>query len=119
MLAKILKLTLIINRQDVDFMQTVECLRIRQRDNFAEITYKPPTNQHTHTENKIIIKPETNLPINPKNTTTAKQLPANLGMMKLVEVNKFPRICKCRQYETRLRSLKKKLVLKTLQNILN
>lgn len=36
------------SRPDVDFMQTVECLRVRQRDDFAEITYKPPTNQHTH-----------------------------------------------------------------------
>ena len=35
-------------RPDVDFMQTVECLRVRQRDDFAEITYKPPTNQRTH-----------------------------------------------------------------------
>jgi len=36
------------SRPDVDSMQTVECLRIRQRGGFAEITYKPPTNQHTH-----------------------------------------------------------------------
>lgn len=76
-------------------MQTVECLRVRQRDDFAEITYKPPINQHTRTENGIIIKPETNLPISPKNITVAKQLPADLGMVKLVEVNKFRRIFKC------------------------
>ena len=31
------------SRPDVDFMQTVECLRIRQRDGFAEVTYKPAT----------------------------------------------------------------------------
>lgn len=82
------------SRPDVDFMQTVECLRIRQRDDFAEITYKPPTDQHTRTEDGIIVKPETNLPVNPENTAVAKQLLANLGMVKLVEVNKFRRIFK-------------------------
>ena len=83
------------SRPDVDFMQTVECLRVRQRDDFAEITYKPPTNQRTHTEDGIIVKPETNLPVNPGNAAVAKQLLANLGMVKLVEVNKFRRIFKC------------------------
>ena len=83
------------SRPDIDFMQTVECLRVRQRDEFAEITYKPPTNQHTRTENGIIIKTETNLPISPENITVAKQLLANLGMVKLVEVNKFRWIFKC------------------------
>jgi putative adenylyl cyclase cyaB len=83
------------SRPDVDFMKTVECLRIRQRDDFAEITYKPPTNQRTRTEDGIIVKPETNLPVNPENTAVAKQLLANLGMVKLVEVNKFRRIFKC------------------------
>lgn len=83
------------SRPDIDFMQTVECLRVRQRDDFAEITYKPPTNQHTRTENGIIIKTETNLPISPENITVAKQLLANLGMVKLVEVNKFRQIFKC------------------------
>ena len=82
------------SRPDVDFMQTVECLRIRQRDDFAEITYKPPTNQHTRTEDGIIVKPETNLSVNPENAAVAKQLLANLDMVKLVEVNKFRRIFK-------------------------
>lgn len=83
------------SRPDVDFMQTVECLRVRQRDDFAEITYKPPTNQRTHTEDGIIVKPETNLPVSPGNAAVAKQLLANLGMVKLVEVNKFRRMFKC------------------------
>lgn len=83
------------SRPDVDFMQTVECLRVRQRDDFAEITYKPQTNQHTRTEDGIIVKPETNLPVSPENAAVAKQLLANLGMVKLVEVNKFRRIFKC------------------------
>ena len=83
------------SRPDVDFMQTVECLRVRQRDDFAEITYKPPTDQRTHTEDGIIVKPETNLPVSPENITVAKYLLENLGMVKLVEVNKPRRIFKC------------------------
>ena len=79
------------SRPDVDFMQTVECLRIRQRDGFAEVTYKPATTAATHTENDVIIKPETNLPIQPGDAAVAKQLLANLGMVKLVEVNKHRR----------------------------
>ena len=79
------------SRPDVDFMQTVECLRIRQRDGFAEVTYKPATTAATHTENDVIIKPETNLPIQPEDAAIAKQLLANLGMVRLVEVNKYRR----------------------------
>ena len=80
------------SRPDVDFMQTVECLRIRQRDGFAEVTYKPATTIATHTKNDVIIKPETNLPIQPRDVAIAKQLLANLGMVKLVEVNKYRRL---------------------------
>ena len=79
------------SRPDVDFMQTVECLRVRQRDGFAEVTYKPATTAATHTENDVIIKPETNLPIHPGDAAIAKQLLANLGMVRLVEVNKYRR----------------------------
>ena len=79
------------SRPDVDFMQTVECLRIRQRDGFAELTYKPATTAATHTKNNVIIKPETNLPIQPGDTAIAKQLLANLGIVRLVEVNKYRR----------------------------
>ncbi len=79
------------SRPDVDFMQTVECLRIRQRDGFAEVTYKPATATATHTENNVIIKPETNLQIQPEDATIAKQLLSNLGMVRLVEVNKYRR----------------------------
>ena len=79
------------SRPDVDFMQTVECLRIRQRDGFAEVTYKPATTTATHTKNDVIIKPETNLPIQPGDVVTAKRLLANLGMVRLVEVDKYRR----------------------------
>lgn len=79
------------SRPDVDFMQTVECLRIRQCEGFAEVTYKPATTTATHTKNNVIIKPETNLPIQPGDAAIAKQLLANLGMVRLVEVNKYRR----------------------------
>lgn len=79
------------SRPDVDFMQTVECLRIRQRDGFAEVTYKPATTTATHTKNDVIIKLETNLPIQPGDAAIAKQLLANLGMVLLVEVDKYRR----------------------------
>lgn len=79
------------SRPDVDFMQTVECLRIRQREGFAEVTYKPATTTTTHTANDVIIKSETNLPIQPGDVAIAKQLLANLGMVKLVEINKYRR----------------------------
>ena len=79
------------SRPDVDFMQTVECLRIRQRDGFAEVTYKPATTAAAHTKNDVIIKPETNLPIQPGDAAIAKQLLANLGMVRLVEVDKYRR----------------------------
>ncbi len=79
------------SRPDVDFMQTVECLRIRQRDGFAEITYKPATTTATQTSDNVIIKPETNLPIQSKDATIAKQLLASLGMVQLVEVDKYRR----------------------------
>ena len=79
------------SRPDVDFMQTVECLRIRQRDGFAEMTYKPATTTETHTTNDVIIKPETNLPIQPGDAAIAKKLLSNLGMVQLVEVNKYRR----------------------------
>ena len=80
------------SRPDVDFMQTVECLRVRERDGFAEVTYKPATSHATSTNDGVIMKPETNLSIAPNDTATAKQLLVNLGMIELVTVTKFRRI---------------------------
>ena len=79
------------SRPDVDFMQTVECLRVRERDGFAEVTYKPATSQATSTNNGAIMKPETNLSIAPNDAAAAKQLLANLGMIELTTVAKFRR----------------------------
>ncbi|MGH3869840.1 MAG: hypothetical protein ACRDQ4_27815 [Pseudonocardiaceae bacterium] len=35
------------SRPEVDYLDTVECLRVRQRDGFAEITYKPASDPST------------------------------------------------------------------------
>ena len=45
----------------------------------------------THTKNDVIIKPETNLPIQPGDAAIAKQLLTSLGMVQLVDVNKYRR----------------------------
>lgn len=79
------------SRPDVDFMQTVECLRVRERDGFAEVTYKPATSHATSTNDGAIMKPETNLSIAPNDAAAAKQLLANLGMIELTTVAKFRR----------------------------
>ncbi|WP_433682310.1 class IV adenylate cyclase [Nocardia sp. CA-119907] len=77
------------SRPDVDYMKTVECLRIRQRDGFAEITYKPPSNASTHGETDVIAKRETNVTLSsPDQAATANQLLAAIGMVELVRVEK-------------------------------
>ena len=54
------------SRPDVDFMQTVECLRIRQRDGFAEVTYKPATTTATHTKNNVTLSPRPTCQFSPR-----------------------------------------------------
>ncbi|WP_156371371.1 class IV adenylate cyclase [Nocardia arizonensis] len=77
------------SRPDVDYMKTVECLRIRQRDGFAEITYKPPSNAGTHSDTDVIAKRETNVSLSgPDQASAANQLLAAIGMVELVRVEK-------------------------------
>lgn len=77
------------SRPDVDYMKTVECLRIRERDNFAEITYKPASTSATKLLGDTTVKEETNVTLKDvKDVSTAKILLSNIGMVKLVEVNK-------------------------------
>lgn len=47
------------SRPDVDFVETVECLRVRSRDGFAEITYKPGSTA-ANTADGTVSKVETN-----------------------------------------------------------
>ncbi|MEV0033337.1 class IV adenylate cyclase [Nocardia sp. NPDC050793] len=77
------------SRPDVDYMKTVECLRIRHRGEFAEITYKPPSNATTHSAADVIAKRETNVTLSgPDQAAAANQLLAAIGMVSLVRVEK-------------------------------
>ncbi|MGQ4617620.1 class IV adenylate cyclase [Nocardia sp. R7R-8] len=77
------------SRPDIDYMKTVECLRIRRRDGFAEVTYKPPSNARTHSDGNVIAKRETNVTLSgPDQAAAANQLLAAIGMIQLVHVEK-------------------------------
>lgn len=77
------------SRPDVDYLVTVECLRVRQREGFAEITYKPPSNAATHTSGDIIVKRETNVRLaSAAEAHTAVRLLTAAGMIELVRVRK-------------------------------
>lgn len=77
------------SRADVDFMATVECLRVRRRDGFAEVTYKPASTAATHTDADVIAKPETNVVLaGPDQADAATTLLDVLGMVRLCRVDK-------------------------------
>jgi adenylate cyclase class 2 len=77
------------SRPDRDFLITVECLRVRQRDGFAEITYKPASTAHTHSATDIIAKPETNVILSGADqASAANTLLDVLGMVPLCRVEK-------------------------------
>lgn len=76
------------SRPDVDFMETVECLRVRERDGFAEITYKPGSTSG-NTVDGVISKVETNARLaGPGEAESANQLLVMLGMKRLATVQK-------------------------------
>ncbi|MDA2812525.1 class IV adenylate cyclase [Nocardiopsis sp. RSe5-2] len=75
------------SRPDVDFMETVECLRVRRRGGFAEITYKPASDASTTVEG-VITKPETNVALGPGQEEAALRLMDALGMVHLARVDK-------------------------------
>lgn len=77
------------SRPDIDFVATVECLRVRQRDDIAEITYKPASTAASHSATGVIAKPETNVVL----AGSAEAVAANtlldvLGMVPLCRVEK-------------------------------
>lgn len=76
------------SRPDVDFMVTVECLRVRERGDFTEITYKPPSTLSTHSDSGVISKRETNVVVADGNGREARALLESLGMVELVKVVK-------------------------------
>ncbi|MEV4235403.1 MULTISPECIES: class IV adenylate cyclase [unclassified Nocardia] len=77
------------SRPDVDYMETVECLRVRHREGFAEVTYKPPSTASTHSHTDVIAKHETNVILDgPDQADAANELLAAIGMVELVRVEK-------------------------------
>ena len=74
------------SRPDKDFMATKECLRIREREGFAELTYKPGTTREME-EAKKFWKKEVDIDITGQIEKT-KELLNDLEYVKLGEVNK-------------------------------
>lgn len=75
------------SRPDVDYMVTVECLRVRSRADFTEITYKPPTTGETQGDG-VTSKEETNVLLAPGQEEFALRLLEDIGMRRLVRVVK-------------------------------
>lgn len=76
------------SRPDVDFMQTVECLRVRRRGDFAEVTYKPASTSANSTAG-VISKRETNVVLaGAGQAVLADRLLEAVGMRLLVRVEK-------------------------------
>lgn len=77
------------SRPDRDFLETVECLRVRRRGGFSEITYKPASTADTHSAADIIAKAETNVILSGADqATAANTLLDALGMVQLCRVEK-------------------------------
>lgn len=77
------------SRPEVDYLDTVECLRVRQRDGFAEITYKPASDPSTHSPDDVISKRETNVALSDADQAeAANHLLTAIGMTCLVRVEK-------------------------------
>lgn len=77
------------SRPDVDFMETVECLRVRRRGDFAEVTYKPASTSATRSADGVISKVETNVVLaGAGQAAFADQLLEAIGMRLLVRVEK-------------------------------
>ncbi|WP_345498727.1 class IV adenylate cyclase [Nocardia callitridis] len=85
------------SRPDVDFMETVECLRIRRRGEFAEATYKPPSNKGTHSDAGVIAKHETNVRLAPDQAEPAQDLLVAIGMVELATVEKHRTVYRRRE----------------------
>lgn len=77
------------SRPDIDYMRTVECLRVRQKDGFAEMTYKPPTTDATNPAEGVIAKEELDVRLGDESQALlANKLLETIGMVKLVTIDK-------------------------------
>ncbi|WP_431887512.1 class IV adenylate cyclase [Nocardiopsis alba] len=81
------------SRPDVDFMETVECLRVREREGGCEITYKPASDATTHSAAGVIAKKETDVALaDADQAARAHDLLEALGMVRPARVEKR-RVC--------------------------
>lgn len=69
-----------------DFIKTKECLRIRERNDFSELTYKGPTTELMENKRQFW-KPEINLNFN-SNAEEIKKLLECLGFIEVAKVDK-------------------------------
>ncbi|MEY9211468.1 class IV adenylate cyclase [Thermobifida halotolerans] len=77
------------SRPDVDYLATVECLRVRRRGGFAEITYKPASTDATRPLHGVVAKHETNVVLSDAGQADrAEALLEAIGMVRLVRVDK-------------------------------
>ncbi|WP_306369520.1 class IV adenylate cyclase [Nocardiopsis sp. CC223A] len=77
------------SRPDVDFLETVECLRVREGLGRCEVTYKPASDSSTHGAGGVIAKPETNVALaDGEEAAHAHRLLEALGMVLLARVEK-------------------------------
>ncbi|MGW5518365.1 class IV adenylate cyclase [Nocardia africana] len=87
--ARVTETDVYYSRPDVDYMQTVECLRVRRRGDFCEITYKPPSDSGTHGASHIIAKREINIALaGIADSDAARALLEAVGMRELAVVEK-------------------------------
>lgn len=77
------------SRPDVDFLETVECLRLREWEGGCEVTYKPASNATTHSSGGVVAKQETNVALaDDGEALYAHRLLEALGMVLLARVEK-------------------------------
>jgi adenylate cyclase class 2 len=75
--------------QHANYVETVECLRVRVREGFAEITYKPASDETTHSATGVIAKAETDVILRDADQAqAANRLLACIGMIALATVEK-------------------------------
>lgn len=87
---KITETDIYYSRADVDFMKTVECLRIRDNLKQIELTYKPPSTNINHSANSIVSKKEVNLYMSKTDNDlySVSEFLESLGMLELTKVIK-------------------------------
>jgi adenylate cyclase, class 2 len=77
------------SRADIDYMKTVECLRVRRKSGFSEITYKPPTVHGRMSKSGITAKRELNVMLHDEGQAQlAVELLKIIGLVPLVRVVK-------------------------------